>query len=79
MYLFRWIFHTWSDKHSIRILHALIPDLTPGARTVINDTVLPEEPGTLSSWQATRLRRGFPHVDAAVSGLDGSITSRITH
>lgn len=30
-YLFRWIFHDWSDKYSIQILRNLIPALKHGA------------------------------------------------
>lgn len=55
VYLFRWIFHNWSDKYSIKILRNLIPALKPGAKVVINDNVLPQ-PGVLSRWQEERLR-----------------------
>jgi predicted O-methyltransferase YrrM len=47
VYLFRYIFHDWSDSNAIRILKALVPALRQGARIVINDYVLPE-PGTMS-------------------------------
>ena len=47
VYLFRNIFHNWSDSHSIRILQALVPALRPGTRIVVNDYLLPE-PGTMS-------------------------------
>ncbi|PYI31813.1 O-methyltransferas-like protein [Aspergillus indologenus CBS 114.80] len=46
-YLFRNIFHNWSDSHGVRILQALVPALRPGARIIVNDYLLPE-PGTLS-------------------------------
>ncbi|KAI1123665.1 S-adenosyl-L-methionine-dependent methyltransferase [Nemania abortiva] len=55
VYLFRWIFHNWSDKYSIKILRNLIPALKTGAKVVINDNVLPQ-PGVLSKWQEDRLR-----------------------
>ncbi|KAK3991366.1 S-adenosyl-L-methionine-dependent methyltransferase [Cladorrhinum sp. PSN332] len=56
VYLFRWIFHNWSDKYGVKILRNLIPALRPGAKIVINDSVLPE-PGALGSkWQEERLR-----------------------
>ncbi|KAF8850350.1 S-adenosyl-L-methionine-dependent methyltransferase [Acephala macrosclerotiorum] len=45
VYFFRWIFHGFSEKYCIKILHALIPALKKGARIVINDGTLPE-PGT---------------------------------
>ncbi|KAL8744572.1 MAG: hypothetical protein Q9184_007984 [Pyrenodesmia sp. 2 TL-2023] len=55
VYLFRWIFHNWSDAYCIRILKNLIPALKSGAMVVINDNCLPE-PGTLSLWQEERIR-----------------------
>ncbi|KAI0015114.1 S-adenosyl-L-methionine-dependent methyltransferase [Xylariomycetidae sp. FL0641] len=55
VYLFRWIFHNWSDKYCVRILRGLIPALKPGARVLVNDSVLPE-PGSLSRWQEYRIR-----------------------
>lgn len=55
VYFFRWIFHNWSDKYSIKILQNLIPALKPGAKVVINDNVLPQ-PGVMSAWQEERLR-----------------------
>ncbi|EMR68985.1 putative o- protein [Eutypa lata UCREL1] len=55
VYIFRWIFHNWSDKYCVRILKNLIPALKPGAKIVVNDTVLPQ-PGVLSNWQESRIR-----------------------
>ncbi|KUJ13969.1 putative O-methyltransferase [Mollisia scopiformis] len=46
VYFFRWIFHNWSDRYSLRILRSLIPALKPQARVIINDACLPE-PNTL--------------------------------
>lgn len=42
VYLFRNIFHNWSDSHVIKILQAAIPALKPGACIVVNDYVIPE-------------------------------------
>ncbi|KAL9005491.1 MAG: hypothetical protein Q9188_001728 [Gyalolechia gomerana] len=42
IYLFRYIFHNWSDSDVIKILRQLIPSLKSGARVVINETLLPE-------------------------------------
>ena len=55
VYLFRWIFHNWSDEYCIKILRSLTPALNNGAMIVINDNVLPE-PGTMGLWQEGRLR-----------------------
>ena len=41
-YLFRFIFHNWSDVYCVKILRKLIPALTPGARIVVNDHIMPE-------------------------------------
>lgn len=55
VYLFRWIFHDWSDKYSIKILRALVPALKNDARIVIHEYVLPK-PGTISLYQERSLR-----------------------
>ena len=41
VYLFRQIFHNWSDPYCIKILRALIPALQPGARVIANDQLVP--------------------------------------
>ena len=46
VYLLRWIFHNWPDTYCIKILQKLIPALKPGAKILINDSLVPE-PGTL--------------------------------
>ncbi|GAP82801.1 putative S-adenosyl-L-methionine-dependent methyltransferase [Rosellinia necatrix] len=55
VYFFRWIFHNWSDKYSMKILRKHIPALKNGAKIVINDNLL-SQPGVLSRWQEDRLR-----------------------
>lgn len=50
VYLFRMIFHDWSDKLCTRILQQLIPALKPGAKLLINDFCIPEH-GTTSLYQ----------------------------
>lgn len=52
VYLFRVVFHDWSDAHVIRMLGAIIPALKPGARIIVNDHLIPE-PNTLS-WSKER-------------------------
>lgn len=47
LYLFRNIFHNWSDSHAVKILKALTNALQPGAKIVINEYLLPE-PGTMA-------------------------------
>ena len=55
VYFFRFIFHNWSDPYCVKILQALIPALKPGARILINDTLLPEH-GETSRWEEKTLR-----------------------
>jgi O-methyltransferase domain len=46
VYLFRTVFHNWSDKFCSQILRALVPALKPGVKILINDMCLPR-PGTI--------------------------------
>ncbi|KAL9119188.1 MAG: hypothetical protein Q9187_004259 [Circinaria calcarea] len=46
-FLFRMIFHNWSDEHVVKILKATTPGLKPGSRVVVNDYLVPE-PKTMS-------------------------------
>lgn len=55
IYLFRLIFHNWSDEDCQRILRATIPALKPGSRIVVNEWCLPE-PNTISKLEERRLR-----------------------
>lgn len=54
-YLFRHIFHAFSDKYAVQILRALVPALRPGARIIINDSV-PPAPGSVSRVEEKSLR-----------------------
>lgn len=56
VYFFRWIFHNWSDKYSIKILKNLVLTLKKGARVVVNEFCLPE-PGTVHLEVERTLRR----------------------
>lgn len=55
VYLFRNVFHNWSDMHVIKILRALIPALWRGARVVVNDYLIPE-PKTMSPSKEREIR-----------------------
>ncbi|KUI59276.1 6-hydroxytryprostatin B O-methyltransferase [Cytospora mali] len=55
VYFFRWIFHNWSDKYSIKILRSLIPALKPAAKVIISDAVLPG-PGQIPKGMEARMR-----------------------
>lgn len=45
-YLFRWIFHNWSDGYCVKILRSLIPSLNDGTRVLIYEYVLNDDPET---------------------------------
>ncbi|KAI1117049.1 S-adenosyl-L-methionine-dependent methyltransferase [Nemania sp. NC0429] len=55
VYFFRWIFHNWSDKYTVKILQSLVPALKPGAKIIINDAVL-LEPGKMPRPLEARVR-----------------------
>ena len=46
VYLFRWIFHNWSDGYCLKILRSLIPSLSDNTRVLIYEYVLNDEPET---------------------------------
>ncbi|KAI9727461.1 MAG: hypothetical protein M1828_006403 [Chrysothrix sp. TS-e1954] len=54
-YLFRQVLHNWSDEDSVQILRALIPALRPGAKIIVNDTIVPP-PGVLPPMQERAIR-----------------------
>ena len=55
VYLFRQIFHDWSDKYAVKILRNLIPALKTGARIIISDMCMPPK-GTISVYKERWLR-----------------------
>ncbi|CAN8104537.1 unnamed protein product [Discula destructiva] len=55
VYLIRMVFHNWSNKYCLRILHGLVPALKFGAKIIIQDNFMPE-PGTVAQWKEKRLR-----------------------
>ncbi|KAK4216229.1 S-adenosyl-L-methionine-dependent methyltransferase [Rhypophila decipiens] len=59
VYFYRWIFHNWSDKYSVRILRSLIPALKTGAKVIINDYVLPSGKSGFKSRVAEKRARGM--------------------
>ena len=61
VYLFRNIFHNWSDSHVLRILKATVPALRPGARIVANDYLIPE-PKSLSPSKERAIRYVSPRL-----------------
>ncbi|KND88663.1 6-hydroxytryprostatin B O-methyltransferase [Tolypocladium ophioglossoides CBS 100239] len=54
-YLFRHIFHAFTDKYAVQILKALVPAMRPGSRVIINDILL-IAPGLVSRVEEKSLR-----------------------
>ena len=46
VYLFRWIFHNWSDGYCIKILRSLVPSMREETRVLIYEYVVSDEPVT---------------------------------
>ena len=55
VYFFKWIFHDWSDKYSIKILRSLIPALKKGSKIILNEYVIPQ-PGEVSLLKEREIR-----------------------
>ncbi|KAL9610543.1 MAG: hypothetical protein Q9167_004755 [Letrouitia subvulpina] len=55
VYLFRFVFHNWSDGYCVKILRALVPAMRSGAKVAVNDHCMPE-PGTLGLSSEKRIR-----------------------
>ena len=57
VYFIRQVLHDWPDKYSIKVLRQQIPCLKKGARLLLNESLLPEAPGSsLPFWQERDLR-----------------------
>lgn len=61
VYLFRWIFHNWPDKHCIRILKNLVPALRQGSMVIVSEICLPE-PNTIAVRKERKLRLVLPSM-----------------
>lgn len=49
IYIFRHIFHDWSDADTIRILKALVPGLIDGAAVLVSEGIIPAPPATAAN------------------------------
>lgn len=58
IYLFRIIFHNWSDANVVKILKATVPAMQSGSRIVVNDYLIPE-PGVLPPTKEREVRYVF--------------------
>ncbi|KAI8632435.1 S-adenosyl-L-methionine-dependent methyltransferase [Xylariaceae sp. FL1651] len=55
VYLFRLVLHDWPDNLCLTILRQLIPALEPGAKTLINDLIIPSA-GSLPPYHDRQIR-----------------------
>ncbi|KAF7960847.1 hypothetical protein EAE96_000519 [Botrytis aclada] len=69
-YLFRWIFHDWSDKYSIQILKNLIPALKHGAKIVVGEVCLPKPGANTSCWEERRMRGSDFTMKSCLNGRE---------
>lgn len=60
VYLFRMIFHNWSDKYCVKLLRNLVPAPSKDSKVMINDRLVPK-PDELSPYK-DRLVRAFDVV-----------------
>ena len=57
VYYIRQVLHDWPDKYSIKVLRQQIPCLKKGAKILLNESLLPEAPGSsLPLWREKDLR-----------------------
>ncbi|KAG9231340.1 O-methyltransferase-domain-containing protein [Amylocarpus encephaloides] len=56
IYLFRWIFHNYSDKYATKILRSLIPAFKKGSKVLINDHCLKDGFGLENMWDEKIIR-----------------------
>lgn len=49
VYIFRHIFHDWSDADTVRILKNLVPALKNGAKVLVSEGVISSEPATTAN------------------------------
>ncbi|KAI2463102.1 S-adenosyl-L-methionine-dependent methyltransferase [Annulohypoxylon bovei var. microspora] len=73
VYSLRWVFHTWSDKYCTQILRALIPALKPGARVIVQETLMPE-PGAIATWKEKNMRATDLNMAAAFNAQERTVT-----
>lgn len=57
VYYIRQVLHDWPDKYSIKVIRQQTPCLKKGAKLLLNESLLPEQPGSsLPLWREKDLR-----------------------
>lgn len=72
VYFMRWVMHNWSDKFVTLMLRALVKALKPGARVIIQETLMPE-PGTVALWKEKNLRATDLNMASAFNGKERTV------
>ncbi|KAK8017139.1 O-methyltransferase [Apiospora marii] len=72
VYFLRWVLHNWSDKYCLLILRALVPALRPGARVLIQESLMPE-PGAIAIWKEKNLRATDLNMAAAFNSQERTV------
>ncbi|KAJ8130027.1 hypothetical protein O1611_g3604 [Lasiodiplodia mahajangana] len=72
VYSLRWMLHSWSDKYCIKILQGLVPALKPGAKVLVQETLMPE-PGTVALWKEKNIRATDINMAAAFNGQERTV------
>ncbi|KAI1840682.1 hypothetical protein JX266_013089 [Neoarthrinium moseri] len=74
VYYIRQVLHDWPDKYGIKVLRAQIPVLKKGARILLNESLLPEVPGSsLPLWKERDLRAMDMGLIATMNGSERTL------
>ena len=57
VYIFRHIFHDWSDEDTVKIINNLLPALKPGSRVLVSEGIIPDPPAHRAGCLDERLIR----------------------
>ncbi|KAK8133248.1 S-adenosyl-L-methionine-dependent methyltransferase [Apiospora kogelbergensis] len=74
VYYIRQVLHDWPDKYSIKVLRQQIPALKKGAKLLLNESLLPEAPGSsLPLWRERDLRTMDLGLIATMNGRERTL------
>ncbi|POS74341.1 sterigmatocystin 8-O-methyltransferase [Diaporthe helianthi] len=74
VYLIRQVLHDWPDKYGVTVLRAQIPKLKKGSKILLNESLLPEKPGSsLPLWKERDLRSMDLGLIATMNGRERTL------
>ncbi|WQF84527.1 Putative O-methyltransferase domain, S-adenosyl-L-methionine-dependent methyltransferase superfamily [Colletotrichum destructivum] len=74
VYFIRQVLHDWPDKYGIKLLRSQIPKLKKGAKILLNESLLPETPGSsLPLWKERDLRTMDIGLLATMNGRERTL------